>query len=249
MAVAKRSFVDFRCHAPVISAATGAAAAETDDTRNYVTAGGVTFELHNDGANDQIVPGRIVDANSLNGWELPLEEGTVADNDGLELTQGVLADANARHVFTIGTDPAFVLRVKIGIPVVADYDVLCVGFRGAASYVANVDTPAAMLAAYADKYAINVEDGDYHVQASLNGSDTETDVDETTAQNDDTPLLEVRVSAAGVATAYLDGTLIDDAAAHTFDDGDTVVPFLRLARSGTGADTRPILQTWFCGLQ
>lgn len=246
MAVRKRTYVRFADYAPTASAqATLIAAANTDNTVNHIQFGPHTFEVRNEQTNSDIGGARVVDANSTNGWQIPNDN---ADNDGIEITQGILNDPSAPYVFTVGTDGAFELRVKFGIPDVSDYDVCAVGFREVGAYVDAINTPAAMEAAYDEKACISVESGALHALTSLAGSDTDTTLADTWA-DDEVKELAILVSAAGAVTYEIDGAADANAVAFSFADATVVVPFMCFTKGGTAADTPPILEYYICGLQ
>jgi hypothetical protein len=164
----------------------------------------------------------------------------LTNNEGVEYSQGITA--RSRMAFTIGTSPAFYLKVGLLVADVSGSDICAVGFRKAAQAY------QAAFADYTDKASISKKNGDiYLVTALNNGSDTETDT--TVNWSDATAkVLEVYVSAAGVVTYKIDGAPPTVVAAFTFDTGDVVVPFFHLLHDATtpGAVT---IQSWECGLQ
>ena len=246
MAVKKRTYVRFADHAPVASAeATLVAAAATDNTVNHIKFGRTAFEVRNEQANSDIGGARVVDANSTTGWQIPNDN---TDNDGIEITQGILNDPSAPHVFTVGTDGAFELRVKLGVPDVSDYDVCHIGFREVGSYVDAINTAAAHEAAYDEKAAIGHEAGTMNTLTSLAGSDTDTTLADTWA-DDEVKELAVLVSSAGAVTYEIDGSSDANAVAFSFADATVVVPYMIFCKAGTAADTPPILEYYYCGLQ
>lgn len=250
MAARKYTYVDFRRHQPICNTpAVAQIGVVTDTAVNFWHAGDVTFESYNEQANADIIPTKLLDADGdggsgAGGWQIPNDN---ADNDGIQVTQGILSDANEPYAFTVGTHPCK-LEVKLSIPDVSDYDVCAIGFRIAGAYVDAINAPAALLAAYSDKFVVNIEAGDVHTAASLNGSDTETDVSVTNVADDDAPVITVAVDSDGVATCQLDGTTLTHTA-HTFDTGDIIVPTMIFCKGGNAADTPPILMTYLCTIQ
>lgn len=246
MATRKRTFIDFTSVLPSggMAKATGLAAAVTDNTTNVFMAGDTAIEIRNEQQNDDVVPTYVVDANSTTGWQIPNDN---ADNDGIEMSLGIENSPNAKHAFTVGTDGPFELRVKLGIPDVSDYDVCFVGFRIHGAYVDAINTPAAMEAAYTDKAGFSVEAGDMHILTSNDNTDVDTDIASSWA-DDAVKTLTVKVSSAGAVTYYIDGTVVSDAVAFSFDAGDVVVPCLVFTKGAAAADTPPILNYLFCGL-
>lgn len=164
-----------------------------------------------------------------------------ADNEGWELTQGIVDGAPG--AFTIGTSPAFYAAVRFAIATVANADMIAFGFRKVEGYAAlDFET-------YTDFYVINVDNGDFYKESSLN---TTTDVDQDLAQanwtDNQVHTVEVRVSATGVATAYIQGTLESETAAFMFDDGDVVVPFFFIQTDAAGAPDVDLV-FWESGIQ
>lgn len=251
MAVNKATYIDFRAGPPSgatakVAGTTTTEATGTDNTTDIFTApGGVAIEIRHEQTNADILPVAVVDSNCTNGWQIPNDN---ADNDGIEMSLGILSDENAKYAFKIGTDPAFKMLVKFGIPDVSDYDVCFVGFRKAGAYVDAINTPAAMEAAYDDKAGFDVEAGAIHILTSLNGSDTDTDTTDTWV-DDAVKTLGVFVSAAGVVTYTINGSAPTTSAAFTFDSGDIVVPCLVFTKGAAVADTPPILTTLYVGPQ
>lgn len=247
MATAKHTYVDFKSTRPVMLENDQTVASVSDTAVNYLKLDGVTFEVHNDGQNDALDFLPIDDADCTSGLEIPLDG---ADNDGIEITQGILADAGARHVFTVGTDAAFQLVLKMGIPVVADYDVIAVGFRKAGAYDADIASEAGLEGGdYTDFACFNINNGDIKLITRLNnGTATTTDTTDNWA-NDAVKTLAVKVSGAGVVTYTVDGSAPTTVAAFTFDTGDELIPFIRFAKRQNGVTTNPILSTYQCALQ
>jgi len=163
----------------------------------------------------------------------------LTNDEGVEYTQGITA--RSRFAFTIGTSPAFYLKVGLLVADVSGSDICAVGFRKAAQAY------QAAFADYTDKATLSKKNGDiYSVTAINNAGDVETD---TTINWADAAakVLEVYVSSAGVVTYKVDGVTATGAA-FTFDDGDVVVPFFHLLHDATTPGAVHI-QSWECGLQ
>lgn len=172
---------------------------------------------------------------SANGLLASLD---LTNDEGVEYTQGITA--RSRMAFTIGTSPAFYLKVGLLVADVSGSDICAVGFRKSAAY-------AAAFADYTDKATLNKIGGDIYTSTALNNAadvDTDTTINWADAA---AKVLEVYVSDAGVVTYKVDGVTATGAA-FTFDDGDVVVPFFHLLHDATvpGAVT---IQSWECGLQ
>lgn len=250
MAPRKKTYIDFRAHQPAVSIGQRAGALGTSTQVQTMTFGPNALEIYLEETNTDQTGDRVIDANCVNGWSPPLDND---DGDGIEITQGVLADAGAPYAFTIGTDGPFKFDLKLGIPVVADIS-LAMGFRVATAYVADVANATAATAltniatAYTDKAAFIVHGGDMHIYTSNDNSDVATDI--AAAWTDDqVKTLTVKVSSAGAVTYEIDGTAVGDAVAFSFDSTDIVVPFVRVSRVATGEDSGGVrLNTWYCGL-
>jgi len=163
----------------------------------------------------------------------------LTNNEGVEYSQGITA--RSRSAFVIGTDAAFFLKVGLTVADVSGSDICAVGFRKAAqAYQATfVD--------YTDKATLNKIAGDIYSSTALNNN---ADVDTDTTLNwadGETHTLEVYVSAAGVVTYKVDGAAATGAA-FTFDDTDTVIPFVHLLHDVTAPGAVHIT-SWECGLQ
>ncbi len=169
-------------------------------------------------------------------------------NEGWELTQGIVDGSPG--AFTVGTSPAFYMSTRFAIATVANTDQCLAGFRVVEAY------QDATLVTYTDYFAVGVGDladagaGDFQVFESLNGTSAETDIAESDWTDNQVHTVSVLVSAAGVATGYVEGTVITDSGvAMTFDDTDIVVPFFWCIGDVTGADVDVDIVFWEVGLQ
>lgn len=244
----KRIYIDCLSNAPVLCKSDGTEGDGADNTVGLFTAGQHQMEVRYEQTNGDILPVRTLDANSCSGWLIPLD---AADNDGIEMGFGILGE-DAEHVFTVGTDAAFQLEVKLGIPVVADFDVCAIGFRTIGAYADAINSASALYAAYSGAtnhaFGINIDNGDYKVFKTTNGTDAQDDVSVTDAVNDDAPVLNVSVSLAGAVSASVDGVAITLTNAGTaFDVGDIIVPYFVFAKDANGTDTHPIFNYIKCG--
>jgi hypothetical protein len=139
--------------------------------------------------------------------------------------------------FTIGTSPAFYGKQTFKIGTVGSLDYCMFGFRlKSQTHVADPK------ATYTDYACLDVDNGDIKVETALNNS-TATPTDTTDNWgNGETHVLEVYVSAAGVATFKIDGAdPSTNTHTFTFDDGDVVTPFfVAMKDAGAGADVEHI---------
>lgn len=251
MATRKRIYVDFTAGPPTggtVVPGTGAIAAVTDNVVNaFVCPGGQIMLIRNEQQNDDIVPTYTIDTDCTNGWELPIDSAA-ASADAVEVSfGGISADASLPYVFKVGTDPAFELRTKIGIPDVSEVN-LFVGFRKAAAYVTGADTAAEIETAYTDKCGFSIEAGAIHCMNS--NDNTDDDVDSTLTWADDAvKTLTVKVSAAGLITYQVNGTAVATVptTVTSLDDAELMVPYLYCSKIAANTDTPPILNYLFVG--
>lgn len=258
----KHCYVDFGLepYQPQFEKAVGGFAVGGDNDECYFyTQDREYFEWINTGANAAIFFQNTVAAPF--GWTIPVD---ATNGDGVEITKGIVAAGVAGSTsFTIGTDDAFFVRACFNIPVVADQDVVCVGFRRLAAY-ADITTPAS-LNAYTDAAWLGIYDN-----AGAFGSNTElnngglvttaaTHIAHVATEYCD---LTVKVSDAGVVT-YAIGTGATVAAAKaasavdtalagigfTFDSTDIVVPSIAIVSTGAGAASSVTLCEFECGYQ
>lgn len=154
--------------------------------------------------------------------------------------------------FTIGTDPAFFVRLKMRVAQATNC-ILHVGFHGGAS-----DTTMQALQDaredYTDKATIGVNADNITTETALNNA-ADTTTDTTDDATDDTQHdFKVLVSSAGVVTYQHDiaaiGTLAEPTSvvSYTFDDTDVVVPFIHFENVTGDAGIVELLE-FECGYQ
>lgn len=241
--------------APCATISTGGAPTGADTTITNTSLGfGLPHFVHyNSGANTaQLGPTTVVDANCCDGLQLPTKNG---DNLGCQITFGtsmpnMLATTGCPTCYTVGTDPAFFLKCRIGIPDISDYDILFVGFVEPSAYVvtANLTTPAHLVDAYDEKAGFALADaaGAIHTYTSLAAVDVDTTLTTAAWADDAVKTLMVSVSAAGVVTYRLwSGTTEDTSlgtVAFTFADATVVTPCIIAVKGANAADTPPIIE-------
>lgn len=252
------TYVDFRdAHAvPLFAKTTNAIATAADDQEDYMWVNGKDyFEHKQTGQNDALQ--YIVAAA---GWTIPCDG---ADGDGVEITQGMLANVSKMR-FTTGVtdDPgdAFFIQVGMLVDTIAAQDVYGCGFRKIGAYV-DITTPSLLASVYDDKAFIGVNDnsGNLVTITSIAGTDTTTELTAADVENATYVYLRVNVSSAGAVT-YLIGQSTSSAAAAkaamaadasavamTFADNTVVVPYFPLVSTGTLCNIDLI--EWECGLQ
>lgn len=188
------------------------------------------FEQHIKGAGQTI----IVPTFDASGYNISLDQ---TNDEGMELTQGITA--RSRAAFVVGTDPCF-FDVTLAVADVSGTDDLVVGFRTAEAYQANVDD-------YNNMAAFNLNNGDVLIETiDDNAATTTTDTTDNIA---DTIQVRFRVE---VPSSRVVRFLLNQAAptvtqAFTWDNGDTIVPFVFFLHSADVAGTVH-LRRWECGL-
>jgi hypothetical protein len=211
---------------PVVQSAlnTGVApTGATGDVNIVMCQEGVTMEEFVIGAGQTILAPRM-DANGL------LISGDLTVAEGYEYNFGA-ARLNSRHAFTIGTSPAFFFEFRFRINDMDGADPYMFGFR-------KVEANNATWESYTDYAAIGMNAITTATQivtvTELNsGGTTITNTTDNWGGDGTTNTLRVLVSAAGVVTYTINGAPPSVIAAFTFDNGDVVVPFIRLEHSAS----------------
>lgn len=194
---------------PVTAAVGGGAASGTAQTANAMLFPENAFEYAAIGT--QTITAPVL---TSVGLDIGMDQ---TNNDGVEITQGITS--KSRRAFTIGTSPAFFVRLKFKIEDVSGSDQVGVGFRKTQAYQAAI-------ASYTDKAFIGSVSGDIKLNTLLNNAGgVVTDTTQDWADGE-THTLQVNVSAAGVVTYLIDGAAPTVTAAFTFDSTDVVVPFI-----------------------
>lgn len=225
----KHTFETFDANPVTAKLAGGAAGGTTGDT-NLMSFPETAFSYHVKGTQTILAP--VITATGL---DIGMDQ---TDNDGVEITQGILA--STRHAYTVGTDGEFFFRVKFKIADVSGTDDCAIGFRKAEAYQANIDD-------YDEMAAMNVIAGDIKLETILNnGATTTTDTTNNWADGE-THDLKVIVSSAGVVTYKIDGAAPTTTAAFTFDNGEVVVPFMFFLHAADVAGAVELIE-WECGL-
>lgn len=184
---------------------------------------GVIMEEFVIGAGQTIIAPRM-DANGL------LVSGDLTLAEGYEYNFGA-ARTNSRNAFTIGTSPAFQFQLRYRINDMDGADPYIFGFR-------KVEANNATWTNYTDYATIGMIAS---TSATAVVTATELNAGGTTITNTTTlwggdgttNTLTVLVSSAGVVTYLINGVAPAVVAAFTFDNGDVVVPFIRITHSAT----------------
>ncbi len=198
---------------------TGAApSGATGATNIMMLQGGEVWEEFILGAGQTIIAPRMGSAGLLISLDLTAAEGA-------EYNPG--PRNNTKYSYTIGTSAAFAFEATLTAADVSGCDPLVIGFR-------KVEANNATFADYTDYASIGLSATDganIWLKTELNaGGVTSTDTTDTWTDGQ-TKVLKVLVSAAGVVTYTIGGLAPTVTAAFTFDNGDVVIPFIRLTHA------------------
>jgi hypothetical protein len=192
------------------------------------------FEYHIKGEGQTIV----APVATTTGLDIGMDQ---ADNEGVEFTPGILADIRRRGCIKVGTDQSYFTRAKIKVADISGTDDLCVGFRKAEAYQANVDDydEAAYLQVGAGAA------GRFNSETILNnGATTTTNLSLTAWADGETHELEVRVNADRSVTMYVDGALAASPS-FSFDAGEFLIPFIFFLHSADVAGAVEVIEWEF----
>jgi hypothetical protein len=206
-------------------AAVGAAGSE-----NLMVLSDCVLEYHISGTQTILSPSL-----GTNGLNIGMDQTA---NDGVEVCCGI--NANCKGTFVVGTSEAFFAKMVFSIADVTGTDDCAFGFRKVAAYAAIDD--------YTDIAALNVISGDITIETIINNAATVATDTTLNWADTETHELKVLVSAAGVVTFEVDGSIPSTTAAFTFDDTDVVVPFLYFLNDTDLAEDVSLIE-FECGLQ
>lgn len=255
MARNKNTYVDFTREpaVPLFSKA-GAIATAVNDQEDYFRVGRqqAYFEVCQNLASTAIAAGF---APTASGWLIPCD----AAAEGSEYTQGILSGPAVS--FTTGTDPAFFIRATFKSTTIANTTCCFIGFRKLGAYEAAFSNLATTITAYDEAVMLGVEDtsGTLSANTSLATVDARVAATHAVIAASTWYQLEIKVSAAGVATYRIGSSLVSQAAAEaalaadatlvakTLTSAIEFVPFI--AHAGvTGVSDLRILK-YECGYQ
>jgi hypothetical protein len=209
---------------PTASLKAGGASSGTTGAINTLATKNSNFEYSILGAGQTITAPQTVELSAgLSALSLEMDP---SNNEGIELCAGILS--NNPNAFQVGSSPAFFLRTRLKLGVVANTDDCAIGFRKAEAFQANVDD-------YADMAVLNIISGDIKIETIVGGAATVTTDTTDNWANGDTKDLEVIVDADGVVTYSVNGSEPTIVANYTFTDGLTVVPFLYFLHANAAA--------------
>lgn len=211
---------------PIVQSAatTGAAPSGATGDVNLVSCReGVIMEEFVLGAGQTILAPRM----NANGLRI---SGDLTAGEGYEYNFGA-ARTNSRHAFTIGTSAAFMFELRFRIN---DMD-------GAAPYVFGFrksEANNATYGSYTDYCGIGMNAATSPTKVLLydelnGGGVTITNTTDDWGGDGTTNTLQVLVSAAGAVSYTLNGAALSVGHAFTFDNGDVVVPYIRIEHSAS----------------
>jgi len=251
MAINKSVSVNCVSNEPQAVLAAGGAFAGADTTASRFVIGNAIVEKYHNGAlddDDSTIDAIVLDANCTTGMQISVDSD---DDFGCEFGFGVSTAPERIGAYKIGTDPAFFVEAKFGIPTVSQWEIAGVGFRKAAAFSAITDEGAALGTAvvYTDFAYLYSNAGDIFTSMAINqtggGTGTTTPVDSTANwAADAVHTLRVNVDAAGLCSFLVDGVVQGTVSAvTTFDDTDVVIPSILFLKVGAGAVTEnPIIE-------
>lgn len=229
------TFEDFRQDPIAVKRLGAGAATGTAGDRNLLGFGHNQFEYHIKGTQTIVAP-----VLTAVGLDIGMDQ---TDNDGIEITQGILA--RHEHAFTIGTHGPFFFRVKVKVEDASGCDPLHIGFRKAEAY-------QAAYTGYADYAYLGLVGGDnpskIQTETEVGGGGTVTTDTTLTCADGATKDLKVRVDGKGQVTYFVNGVKVPISVAYTFTAALVVVPSLFFLH---GADVAGVVELieWECGLE
>jgi hypothetical protein len=206
------------------SATTGAApTGATNDVNLMMLQEGIVMEQFVIGAGQTIIAPRM-------GATGLLVSGDLTATEGYEYNFGA-ARLNSRHAFTIGTSAAFMFELRMYINDMDGADPYVFGFR-------KVEANNATFNNYTDYASIGMIAGtsvtEIVTSTELNaGGNTITNTTDLWGGDAATNTMAVLVDATGNVTYTINGAAPTASAAFQFDNGDVVVPFVRLTHSAS----------------
>jgi hypothetical protein len=242
---------------------TGAVDVAATTTTGVMEIGGQTLQCYHAGAGAGALFTPADDAaGHTGGISLPVP---ATDNIGCQLCPTALSNVNLPGCFTVGTDPAFFVRMTAVAPdptradAIANSAFLAVGFRtaGVPAIIAETSswalmygdadaTPWADVALLGLQYTATAQVYSCFKTNSAAGATTDT----TQVEADAVAFTyEVRVSAAGVVTCYRNGVLTTAGSSPGTLTAATVVSPMVIYVAGATPDAAPIITSLTYGLQ
>jgi hypothetical protein len=230
---AKGCFDNFYHH-PICAGMAGATAGPsgTAGVTNIMYTGDNMFEYAALGTQTILGPDRIATG-------LDMGSGDQTADDGWEVNGGSAFDIGDQS-FTVGQDGAFSFSLEVMITDVSGTDDFAIGFRKREANQADVSD-------YDEMAAFNIKSAVIYLETILNDGETNTDTTLTDWADLGTHTLKISVSATGVTTFLYDGVEPTVTVAHTFDDGEVLIPFVYLRHDTDLADDTGITH-WNCRL-
>ena len=179
-------------------------------------------------------PHAFIFAQSTAQTILPVMDNTGLDISGdqvsgeaYEMFAGVLGASGRPAV--VGIDPAFYFCATLAVVDVSGASDMHVGWRSA------TQTQTGTIATYLNYATIGLEGtanpNTIQIMTGNDDTDVTTDTTDTMADADEDEFC-VFVSAAGVVTYTVDDVAPTTTAAFTFDDGDSLIPFIQIQHGG-----------------
>ena len=164
-----------------------------------------------------------------------ITRGSETNAEGIELSAEVGSIGPLEY--TVGTD-ACSFSVRATIADVTGLGEFAVGFRLKEAYQDGIDD-------YNDMACLNVQSGNIMIETiDDGGATTSTDTTQNWADTE-THTLEVSIDATGVVTYRIDDGDPTVTAAFTWDDGDTIIPFIHKLSTADLGGAVP-LSKWLC---
>jgi len=187
--------------------------------------GSLWAEYHIKGAGQTILAPRF--SSDGTGPNVALD---LTSTEGAEYLFGGDVSGRGKHVYTIGTSPAFFAKIALTIADVSGVNPLLFGFR-------KVEAAQAVYTSYTDYAligAVTAANPAAIKTATRLNTGTAVIVDTTQTKADATQMtLEVWVDQLGVVTFILDGAFPTVTQSFTFDSGDQVMPILSFLHAAT----------------
>ncbi len=173
------------------------------------------------------------------GWSI---EPDATNDEHFEYTNGITAES--RSAFIIGTDGAFFTKARFSIADVSGTDDCAIGFRKVGAY----QVAGSSIDDYSDMCVVNIISGVVYTETILNSGTTTSTTTTIMFDDNESKDVEVKVSAAGVASVLVNGVAPSSTWSFTFDDADVVIPFFFI-RQASDLSGEIILREWQTGIQ
>jgi len=183
----------------------------------------------------------ILPTMGTNGLDI---SGDEVNGESYEMFAGILGASGRPAV--VGYDPAFYFCATVTTQDASGTNELQIGWRSA------TETETATLTSYSNYFVVGIYSTDTTDPAPIfsmagnDGSDTSQAHTDFTFADAASHKFCVNVSAAGVTTATMDGVSPTTPLAFTFDDGDSLIPFINM-QQGSDVTTTTEVTEWAVG--